>query len=363
MSRYNATELLAEIAEACGWNVRRDPSKPVLFHSHDGTDFPLPSDGSLKAAVFDGRLRTILRHSFVQGEPGRPPEVNTLLSIVTRHRPDKSTERQIIRMLRDAYTVKVNEAVNPALAEAGRKSEAKLGVARDEAAAPPKAAARPAPMGDRAGKPVATLPPSIVKLVPHDARGGEGRFYRSNAVNDRHWSDGTVDYACAWHDCTFSHAQYRNVAAHYGSHLRGQGTQPTEAPYRTDQEEADLARHRARIERLTRELEAAASDWDEENGSYSWRWMAEHIVLHRHWDRTGHDDDAEARELTADEIIERIGRLIDNGKTSNLLADNQRLIDEAAKAAVLAAEAETRAAKAEGNLQALRDLLNEEGTS
>jgi hypothetical protein len=70
-------------------------------------------------------------------------------------------------------------------------------------------------------KPAVTLTPWLAKKQP--GKQG-GRTYESEAVLERTWPDGRVDYLCSLPDCGYESDNPRGVAAHYGkAHtLKGQ---------------------------------------------------------------------------------------------------------------------------------------------
>jgi hypothetical protein len=54
-----------------------------------------------------------------------------------------------------------------------------------------------------------------------------GTVYESAAAIERTWSDGAVDYACAFHGCEFTNVKARSVANHFGQAHTAKGeTQP-----------------------------------------------------------------------------------------------------------------------------------------
>jgi|GEM_PF-4746888 len=245
-------------------------------------------------------------------------------------------------------------------------------------------------------EPVSTEP-IIVKVRPWTARyamrkeGGE--VYPSRAVLERKWSDGTMDYGCAYEGCDFQATEARTVAAHYG------GKHGKETPASRDPAESYVdpsiswvptERQKGRIARLTKELEAAAVALGNEMTA---EMCAEWIVKRRDEAREGLTD--ESTPLTPEQVIERVRRLVDGGAYADLLAridtveaectarvaqaredlaskergaanairvletrlvESEQKVDEATK---LAAEAKEAEAEAQARWRALRDLINE----
>lgn len=80
-----------------------------------------------------------------------------------------------------------------------------------EMALPPK----PQP---RKEKPVATR--RIIKQGPMLAKASEGKAYHSEVSIERHWSDGSTDYACSYPKCDYTTENRLSVRGHWQVHIK-----------------------------------------------------------------------------------------------------------------------------------------------
>jgi hypothetical protein len=152
------------------------------------------------------------------------------------------------------------------------------------------------------------------------------------------------------------------VANHFASkHRRGQGTAP--------QPEADgldndwTPTQATRIRRLKRELDgalAAGIDLTDTEAIAAW------IITHRIEGLPGTeggdgDTSVPAEPLTAEQILDKIAALADRGR-AHILREQLNSLNGLLDASEAAREEEARRRqKAEGNLTALRELINETG--
>ena len=216
-----------------------------------------------------------------------------------------------------------------------------------------------------------------------------GRVYESHAVLERKWSDGAADYLCAFPDCGYAHPEPRSVARHYG------GAHGKERPASAAQQDEYLdpgkrwvptERQAGRIARLAKELKQAKEVLADSPTEFD---IAAWIIQQRDLASSP----PEERVLTSEQVIERIRRLVDGGAYADLMARIAVLEEEVANATRTAEEtniearvavieeeittraqelvevarahqheAEARAERAEGDLEALRDLLNKPRT-
>lgn len=218
-------------------------------------------------------------------------------------------------------------------------------------------------------------PPQVVSERPWHAHKGPGerggRVYESAAVIERRWSDGTVDYRCAWEGCDYTSPIPRSVARHYGGrkdhvvvaepgpeHLDPEYTQPL------------TERRTKRVMSLSAKIAVALSRID------GWQGMPEEEVARKLAEvmvPEGEDaDSVGALPLTDAEVLHRIRSLVDRGEYVSLARQNDDLTDEVAKLRAREAELSTaveaeqarveaamrQARDAYGNLSALRELLD-----
>lgn len=238
----------------------------------------------------------------------------------------------------------------------------------------------------------------IIAERPHLAKRGStekrGRAYESDAVIERVWSDGTVDYACTWPMCDYTNPLARAVASHYGSsasHDVKAKQEPTIAipPYD--------AEHRVtnRVAKLAGEIKTALDGIDlssvklEESAATAWA-IAEKMIEERDRTKSEHTDYETGEPLTPEQLLDKIRALVDDGSYFRRLeadAAQRMQIDTLTRelgeakeraeqadhncAAVIAAQGaateELRAAKAEAERekarwQALTELVNQEAT-
>lgn len=91
-----------------------------------------------------------------------------------------------------------------------------------------------------------------------------GRLSGSGASTKRTWSDGSVDYACAYEGCDYSASTVRSVGAHYGTkHTRG-GGEPAKGDNRQHVDPSaewdPTPRQASAATRLANEIQAAMDD-------------------------------------------------------------------------------------------------------
>lgn len=188
--------------------------------------------------------------------------------------------------------------------------------------------------------------PTVSKIRPWIARrsmhkeGGE--IYESKAVLERKWTDGSLDYQCAFPGCDsgpdggpYTAPEARTIASHYG------GKHGKEAPtLKAAQAESwtdpgiswtPTQRQQGRIARLTAEILAAVEAVpDELHGSNEEiaSTLAQFIVKRRDAARESLTD--ESTPLTSEQVIERVRRLVDGGAYADLLARMEQVEVQAA---------------------------------
>jgi hypothetical protein len=357
MSADGHVRFLAALAERCGWRTTPGTQGGTVFSAPDHTDLILPNT-SIRSSVFDSTVRKIRTHGNQECKITEA-DVEELLSM---HRLDASSRRQVYRLLglkhREPRTIS-----QPVLSKrdadwAKKMLEAPIDVPASDVVEPgPGKRAAPEP-------PRSEVPRRIVWEGPRDSNHGSGKIYASHAVIERRWSDGSVDYRCSWSGCDYTSDKYVSVASHYRAHVIGKGRTPQPEPYRVDLDLAEQSRREARIRRLAADMAEADKALDE---NWEWHELAEFVVAKWERERTEAPPADETRELTPEEVIERIARLVDRGRVSDLLAANQTLADRvdvlASEAARHAADAAVQRAEAErlrAERSALRDLLADE---
>ncbi len=162
--------------------------------------------------------------------------------------------------------------------------------------------------------------PHIVSEAPRLAKGGTGakagRFYESDAVIERKWSDGSSDFACAWSGCDFTSPSHLTVSSHYARSASHQLVPDPVIIAGPSYLEGD-----PRIDRLAAQIMEAADLLDK--GADATALAAKMIELR---DAAKGEDDAivSPRELTAEERLERILRLADGGRYLEAVEDNRQ---------------------------------------
>lgn len=105
--------------------------------------------------------------------------------------------------------------------------------------------------------------------------GADGaHLYPSEAVVQREWSDGSIDYVCAYEGCEWSRSNARSVASHYaGTHSRGKGKQPQHEVVAVDPDRSYTPTQRL-VDALAEYLRDARLEGTEEDVALAaLRWM------------------------------------------------------------------------------------------
>lgn len=332
--RFVDARVLAGLAVGCGWAT--DFGKGVRFVAPDGTKIVLPLTAGLNAKVFRAHVNTIVRHR----APKAP--LRSVVEGIIAH-PKVKIDPSRVQVLRAA--VEVGMAHPPAVEPAPSSGETE-----------------PAPV-------VTSRKVRIVREEPWSAhRNAKGETYPSEAVMERHWSNGTVDYACRWPGCEHTDESPNNVAKHNGAHKRGQGTSPQAAVDGLDPAWVTNPRRATRIRNLAREIDGALIAAKAAGIVADPAWLAQWIIDHRVDSLPTLGETPE--ELTPDQILDKIASLVDRGRGKVLREQVDTLqrqvdgfIDRLQEVVALAVTNENRAIRAEGSLQALRDMLNDDMTS
>ena len=201
----------------------------------------------------------------------------------------------------------------------------------------------------------------IVSEVPMMAHAGQRKGYISPTTNERTWSDGTIDYTCRSEGCDFATDERHGVGRHWRTHVRAGEEKPADQPrdrFVTPPHEPlyqmGYTPRRERVTALSKVLEALdlTAMTAEELAEFVLNWQHEQS-------ETGSRVAAEREEMTADDILNRIRSLLDNG---TYLAQQERitLLEQDMRAMVnevVAAQDEARRAKE--TLATFRELVAE----
>ena len=187
-------------------------------------------------------------------------------------------------------------------------------------------------------------------------------------VQKRTWSDGTVDYACLWDGCDYTHTSPRSVAVHYGQkHTKREGAEPRDAAARVPVAVAvpiDVETMRSRTYHPSDRLIAALAAFLLEHGDMGGVEETAHAALLWFHDRPDLED-AETRErapMTDAEILARV-RLLVGGRDVALeerFAEQQAVVADleatVARLETLRAEEATEHARVRADLEAWLSL-------
>jgi hypothetical protein len=327
--RFVDLRVLIAFAAGCGW--RYDVNNGLQLTAPDGTHMSLPLHSGLNAKVFRSRLNTIIRHR----TPKAP--LRSMVESLIAH-PKVKLDPDRVAVLREAVekapAIKVQEPTAPE-----EPTKAQVKVTRRKL--------------------------RIVREEPWSAhRNAKGETYPSEAVMERHWSNDTVDYACRWEGCEYTDDSPHSVASHNASHKRGMGTQPQPAVDGLDPEWAANPRRTTRIRNLAREIDGALKAAMAAGVTPDPEWLAQWIIDHRI--ESLPSDSPISEPLTPEQILDKIAALVDRGRgqvlreqVDTLQSQVEGFMSEVAAAQALADAQALRAQRAEGNLQALGEMLSE----
>lgn len=183
--------------------------------------------------------------------------------------------------------------------------------ARTEAASKPTAPKPepppPAPSPEPEEPRLVSEKPWMARFAP-TAR-GQGRLVQSATVLERLYLDGSTLYACR--ECDYSSANPRSVATHAGKSHPEASVPREERPVVVAEYTPTGDTRSGRLHRLILGALSRIEGWQEMAEEELARTLAEAL-------RKRHDDDDDlssaSRELTPEEIIARIARLVDNGR-------------------------------------------------
>lgn len=226
---------------------------------------------------------------------------------------------------------------------------------------------------------LAVEPPSAIYAVPdrtvvrsepwhaHKAPSPTGGTkYRSEAVVERQWSDGAVDYLCALEGCGYTSDVARSVSSHYAAHTRAGETRPASGAAVVDLVPGfDYVEHlTSREYQPTDRLLDALTAFLDEMGTMETRDLARAFLTWAHERPDLEPVEREPRTLTAEEIVERI-RLLAWSPIAGEVAEANRRADEAERRATIACgdrdAIAARMISVERDLATVREIMGEIG--
>jgi len=235
--RDSGMRALILLAASLGWNVVQKLNNPVLLIARDGTQRRVPTNTSIRMSVFQSVLSGIITHSEVQ------PSADLVEQIIDSAKLDRDHARRL----------------RHAIDETPEEHEQHLAAA----AAEPQGPREPQPVTQRIEVPdLEWVEPSLVEHhrteptndpPPFDGRhhgklsqvgpfmaaktgpsagGGSAYRYESEALLQRNWEDGYVDYLCKV--CRdFVVASPRAIGTHRSMHIRAGEAVATVQKYRS----------------------------------------------------------------------------------------------------------------------------------
>lgn len=226
---------------------------------------------------------------------------------------------------------------------------------------------------------LAVEPPSAIYAVPdrtvvrsepwhaHKAPSPTGGTkYRSEAVVERQWSDGAVDYLCALEGCGYTSDVARSVSSHYAAHTRRGDTRPASGAAVVDLVPGlDYVEHlTSREYQPTDRLLDALTAFLDEMGTMETRDLARAFLTWAHERPDLEPVEREPRTLTAEEIVERI-RLLAWSPIAGEVAEANRRAEkatlEAEEARVERDAIAARMVSVERDLATVREIMGEIG--
>lgn len=191
--------------------------------------------------------------------------------------------------------------------------------------------------------------------------GGNGRMYESPNVIHEVYSDGSESYRCR--HCRYSNENPRSVSGHAA---RSKGHPRAEADHQVlpvrNYEATDITRQVSPNRRLVADL-TAALDSIEGWASLDASALAQLVVTRMDENRP---DRAPAEPLSADQVLDRISALVDNGRLAEMHQQIARLTEHIANLTeqvrverLERAEVEEKVKRQQENMHALRELLLE----
>lgn len=204
------------------------------------------------------------------------------------------------------------------------------------------------------------VPRTVLSVLPYMAHkspsAAGGTRYQSQAVKERRWSDGTVDYVCAWDECSYEHKNLHSVARHF-ARKKDHGVVGERALVRDLEYLEPMSKRQIdRIDRLQARIEAAITGLDPTADDFT-RQLAVRMVSAL----AESTDGGMPEPLTPEQIVERVRQLVDNGAYLAAQESARSMAEEVESLRLQLATAEDRAQRAEDRWGALRSIMDEEG--
>lgn len=211
---------------------------------------------------------------------------------------------------------------------------------------------------------------TIVSEKPMVAKAGESRGYTSVTTIERKWSDGSMDYVCAYDGCDFASPNRKAPSGHYAAtHTRDKGTAKQPESFRALVPNAHpYAPREGRIRALAELISELMGDErsPEDIARVALTWVHEQS-------RKGTELSVEREEMSAEDMLHRIRLLLDDGRfvamqqeveaLTTRLTESEAKIREAEEMALecqaATDAAESRARRAQDTLQTLTELARE----
>lgn len=170
------------LAVSLGWNVVHKRNKPVTLIARDGFKHVLPTNTSVRFNVYMNRVNATIAHSITA-----LPSPELMDKIIKLHRLDPSHARVLRAAGGEGVMDGVVDVDNP-----------------DEHLPPSE-------------EPDDVLHMEYT-IKPFLAHAANGQVYNSEAINERTWADGRVDYVCPF--CGKEGSTPASISTHYGYHVR-----------------------------------------------------------------------------------------------------------------------------------------------
>jgi hypothetical protein len=251
---------------------------------HSDRHLTLPAERTLKANIYASWLRKIIRYA----DPARRVAV---AQAADGREPFESVDwSEWVDLPHD----------EPTFTEDAAAADVDTGMDREPVVEPE----RDDEVSVRVAAYVVRQQPWLAHRSP--AEGG-GIRYSSKAVLERRWSDGRVDYKCS--RCDYRNENPKSVATHYGRSKDHPAVGEDEGFVRDAQYTSPLStREAARVTRWQHRLERAMAGLDRESDDFV-RELAERLV-----DQTEYTPATDREPLTAEQVLDRVRRLVDTGE-------------------------------------------------
>lgn len=260
--------------------------------------------------------------------------------------PDKLLIADSILGMKDVELAQLATSLLPAVGQEGTVVDHRPELEAEKAEAERKKAEQrptPAAMPKKAER--SQCERTIVKQGPMLAKASDGKGYDSNAITQREWSDGSIDYKC--NDCDYTSPNRLSVRGHISSHRKG----PRPMPDRFPAEVPNAASYKPNKNRVA--ALAAVIDELMREGEMDPQTLALHALTWVHEQSRKGTTLAEEREpMGPEDVLNRIRALLDDGTQMEALREQDEKI---AALSVRAEQAEVYAADLQEKLQAAEE--------